>query len=159
MGASTGCEPACELGQVCVAYSSGPGCADSCGSNSECVTDCCANLTSGGRVCAESRYCQSGGTTEGCTDRTSCIQKVSAVAGNLCGDSASLDVTVRNGCSQSIGIKICIRKSDGSCYCGMNDEVRPGGTVNFWGCNTANQYTVIGRAVEDFAKGCYPDQC
>ncbi|HRE90449.1 MAG TPA: hypothetical protein PK095_15060 [Myxococcota bacterium] len=56
LGANSGCS---SNGQCCSAIctSQTDRCADSCYAHSQCVSGCCAPLTSGGSACAPTSYC------------------------------------------------------------------------------------------------------
>ena len=68
-------------------------------------------------------------------------------------------MTVRNSCTSTITIQICIRRASGTCDCGQRD-VGAGGTMNQYSCDTNNTYRTLGRATTDFGHtGCFPTSC
>ncbi|MDD8058465.1 MULTISPECIES: hypothetical protein [Shewanella] len=61
--------------------------------------------------------------------------------GNSCGSPDSLQIKVKNGCSQTIYVKMCIEKKDGKWSCGSDSSLAPGRTnTGFYTCHATSRY-------------------
>lgn len=172
----TCCTPNC-TGRRCGSNGCGGSCGtctsgQTCNAAGQCVTSCARTCT--GRVCGpdgcdgvcgvcgDGLTCTTAGlcvTGSTCTDNGHCVTTVSARRGASCGDASSLDVTVRNDCTGSIAIQLCLRRIDGTCNCGLNSAVAPGGTVSYFTCASTGVWTYRAGSPSDVARGCFPSGC
>jgi hypothetical protein len=154
----------CGLNERCIESSEGLTCEPFCTSDADCST-CCVSTTDGAdQICAPNNtYCSGddgggggGGNGHQCTDLDQCLSVVDSLWGAHCGNSNSLDVTVRNGCNQNVLTQICLERTDGTWSCGLW-EVGPGNEMDFYTCEGTGSYLVTGRSPDDFGEGCFPD--
>jgi hypothetical protein len=52
-----------------------------------------------------------------------------------------------------------VQRADGTCDCGLDTSVEPGGTMTNWVCDGSGRFGAAARAVEDFGAGCFPGRC
>lgn len=61
--------------------------------------------------------------------------------GDNCGSSDSLQINVKNRCSQRVYVKMCLERKDGKWSCGSDSTLDPGETNNgFWTCHATGDY-------------------
>jgi hypothetical protein len=96
------------------------------------------------------------GGVAGCdwTSATNCVSVVKAVTGTRCGQPDSIEVTVRNACSQAIKVVGCLEKSNGSWVClpdgNFDAGLAPGAQwVNF-SCDTSGRYKIYAMPITTF---------
>ena len=73
-------------------------------------------------------------------DARRCVS-LDAKRGTQCGSADSLQIKVKNRCSQKVYVKMCLEKKNGQWSCGSDSTLAPGKTNNgFWTCHATGDY-------------------
>ena len=66
---------------------------------------------------------------------------IDKIWGEKCGSEKSLQVKVKNQCSENVYVKMCIERENGTWECGSDPKLYPGETnTGFYTCKATGEY-------------------
>lgn len=78
-------------------------------------------------------------------DATDCVDVYESRMGTNCGSANSLSIKYKNSCNQTIDMKVCLQRTNGSWDCGMYSRANPGQGSSYFICNSTGRYQWAGR--------------